>query len=51
VNDLAVLWPPGRKPILVAIYMSEAIQSTETLAAAHAEIAASLFDEQRIIVA
>ncbi len=51
VNDLAILWPPGRKPILVAIYMSDTTQSMETLTAAHAEIAATLFDEQKIIVA
>lgn len=50
VNDLAILWPPGRKPILIAIYLSESTQSTEALSAAHAEIAATLFDERKIVV-
>jgi beta-lactamase class A len=50
VNDLAVLWPPGRKPVLIAIYMSESTLSTEALTAAHAEIARTLFDEREIIV-
>jgi beta-lactamase class A len=50
VNDLAILWPPGRKPILIAIYMSESTQSTEALTAAHAEIARTLFDERGIVV-
>ncbi len=39
VNDLAILWPPGRKPILIAIYLSESTQSVEALSAAHADIA------------
>jgi beta-lactamase class A len=51
VNDLVILWPPGRKPILIAVYMSESTQSTDTLIAAHAEIAASLFDEKKILIA
>jgi len=51
VNDLAILWPPGRKPILVAIYMSESTQTTDALVAAHAEIATTLFDEKEIVVA
>lgn len=51
VNDLAILWPPGRKPVLIAIYMSESTQSTEALTAAHAEIAKALFDEKKIVVA
>jgi beta-lactamase class A len=38
-NDLAIIWPPGRKPILMAVYMSESSQKTEVLNAAHAEIA------------
>jgi beta-lactamase class A len=50
VNDLAILRPPGRKPILVAIYMSESTRPLEDLVAAHAEIAAMLFDEKRILV-
>lgn len=51
VNDLAILWPPGRKPILIAIYMSESTQSVEALTAAHADIAKALFDEREIVVA
>lgn len=39
VNDLAILWPPGRKPILMAIYMSNSNKSNEELIGAHAEIA------------
>jgi beta-lactamase class A len=39
VNDLAILWPPGRKPILVAIYLSESKKPNDELIAAHAEIA------------
>jgi beta-lactamase class A len=38
-NDLAIVWPPARKPILIAVYMSESQQSTEALSAAHADIA------------
>jgi beta-lactamase class A len=51
INDLDILWPPGRKPILVAVYMSESKLGTDALSAAHAEIAATLFDERKIIVA
>lgn len=39
INDLAVVWPPGRKPILIALYLSESSQSVLDLSAAHAEIA------------
>lgn len=38
VNDVAIVWPPGRKPILLAIYLSESTKDVETLSAAHAEI-------------
>jgi len=51
VNDLAILWPPGRKPILIAIYLSESTQSVEALSAVHADIAKTLFDERDIVVA
>jgi beta-lactamase class A len=40
VNDLAVAWPPGRKPILIVVYMSGSGQSTEALNAAHKQIGA-----------
>jgi len=39
VNDLAIAWPPGRPPILIAIYMSESTQSVEALSAGHRAIA------------
>jgi len=51
VNDLAILWPPGRMPILIATYMSQSTQSVEALTAAHADIAKTLFDEREIVVA
>jgi beta-lactamase class A len=38
VNDLVITWPPERRPIIIAVYMSESTQSTAELAAAHAEI-------------
>jgi beta-lactamase class A len=38
VNDLVVTYPPGRRPIFVAVYMSESKLATAELAAAHAEI-------------
>jgi beta-lactamase class A len=45
VNDLAIVWPPGRKPALIAVYMSESPEKTEVLAAAHAEIAREIAAE------
>jgi beta-lactamase class A len=38
VNDNAILWPPGRAPIMVAAYLSESTNSAEELNAAHAKI-------------
>ena len=38
VNDLAIAWPPGRAPILVASYLSDSSAEVRVLAAAHAEI-------------
>jgi beta-lactamase class A len=38
INDVAILWPPARKPILAAVYMSESTAGTEALNAAHAQI-------------
>jgi beta-lactamase class A len=40
VNDVALLRPPGRKPIFIAVYMSESASPLEKLQAAHAEIGA-----------
>lgn len=39
VNDVAVAWPPGHKPIAIAVYMSGSREETSTLSAAHPEIA------------
>jgi len=38
VNDLVLSWPPERRPILIAVYMSESQLETAQLAAAHADI-------------
>lgn len=38
VNDVAVAWPPGRSPILVAAYMSDGEAGLEALCAAHADV-------------
>lgn len=38
VNDLLIAWPPKRKPVLLAVYLSDSTQSTETLVEAHAGI-------------
>jgi beta-lactamase class A len=51
VKKFAVLWPHGRNLSLVATYLSDSTQGTEMLAAAHAEMAASLRDEQKIMLA
>jgi beta-lactamase class A len=38
VNDLAIVWPPQRRPIFIAAYMSESTLPLKELSAAHAEI-------------
>ncbi len=38
VNDVAIVFPPGRAPILIASYLSESKKSADELNAAHAEI-------------
>lgn len=38
VNDLAIVYPPGRRPIFVAVYMSESKLAKPALEAAHADI-------------
>jgi beta-lactamase class A len=38
VNDVAILWPPGRKPILVAAYCTETKVPTEKAEAALADV-------------
>jgi beta-lactamase class A len=47
VNNLAIAWPPGRKPLLIAVYLSESTQTIEMLSAAHAQIAAEVVRELR----
>lgn len=42
VNDLAIFWPPGSGPILVACYLTGSSASVERLSAAHAQIGALL---------
>lgn len=39
VNDVAIATPPGRAPVLIAVYMSESDKSADALAAGHAQIA------------
>jgi beta-lactamase class A len=38
VNDLALAWPPGRPPILIACFMSEGSAPSATRIALHAEV-------------
>jgi len=38
-NTLGIIWPPARKPILVAVYYTGSHAPAETLNATHAEIA------------
>ncbi|HVJ88508.1 MAG TPA: class A beta-lactamase [Labilithrix sp.] len=38
VNDVAIAWPPGRAPILIAAYLSDGNADLEVLEAAHADI-------------
>jgi beta-lactamase class A len=41
-NDVAIAWPPGRNPILIAAYLSESDAAPEDLNAAHVAIARSV---------
>jgi beta-lactamase class A len=41
-NDVAIAWPPGREPILIASYLSRSKASPEGLNAAHVAIARSV---------
>lgn len=38
VNDVAITWPPGRAPILVAAYLGDGPSGLATLCQAHADI-------------
>ncbi len=44
VNDLAISWPPGRPPILIASYMNGSKQPVDALSAAQARIAHTVAD-------
>jgi beta-lactamase class A len=37
-NDVAIVWPPQRPPILIAAYLSDSASSAESLNAAHARL-------------
>jgi beta-lactamase class A len=45
VNDLAIVWPPQRRPIFVAAYMSASALPRAELTAAHAEIGKLVAEE------
>jgi beta-lactamase class A len=44
VNDLAISWPPGRSPILLACYLNGSKQPVDSLSAAHVRIARIVAD-------
>ncbi|HUQ11017.1 MAG TPA: class A beta-lactamase [Steroidobacteraceae bacterium] len=46
VNDLCLVYPPGRRPIFIAVYLSESTLDVKSLAAAHAEIGALVAKEK-----
>jgi beta-lactamase class A len=39
VNDVAIVWPPGRAPVLVACYTSDGPSGLKVLCGAHADVA------------
>ena len=41
-NDIAILWPPGRKPLLVAAYLTGSKLDSESRDAVHAALARAL---------
>jgi beta-lactamase class A len=41
-NDIAIAWPPGRKPIIVAVYLTEATVSPDRQSAAIADVARAI---------
>ncbi len=45
VNDLAVLWPPGRKPIVVASFLSDSASDLAVLEGAQRELGAIIAAE------
>jgi beta-lactamase class A len=46
INDIVIAYPPGRRPIFIAVYMSESKLATPELNAAHAEIGAVVAREK-----
>ena len=44
VNDLAIFWPPGRPPILIACYLSDSTHPVSELAAVHAQLGALVIE-------
>ena len=44
-NDVAIAWPPGRAPILIACYLSASTVDPAARNAAHAEIARIVAEE------
>jgi beta-lactamase class A len=38
-NDVAIAVPPGRSPVLIAVYLSESTAAVELLQSAHADVA------------
>jgi beta-lactamase class A len=45
-NDIALTYPPKRRPILVAVYMSGSTLTPKELSAAHADIGALVGKEK-----
>lgn len=43
-NDVAIAWPPGRAPVLIASYLSGSTAEPAALNAAHAAVAAAVAD-------
>ncbi len=46
VNNLVVAYPPGRRPIFIAVYMSESKKTNAELISAHAEIGSIVAGEK-----
>lgn len=46
VNDLCITYPPERRPIFIAVYMSESTLDVKQLSAAHAEIGGIVANEK-----
>ena len=49
INDVAIAWPPGRAPILVAAYMSDGPSEMQAMQAAHADVARVVARELRAL--